>query len=299
MQLQVTRQFSNGLQFNAHYTWSKQIEMSNYNAQSNNGYGDSNANYFSNIRPDLYKTNRKVSTNDMPHRFVTSWVYDLPIGTGRLLDLKNGVLNSVIGGWRIAGSATIQSGLLSQISGGGTNSINGLPDLVNGASFEVPKELQKWYDGKTTVTLPSGRVITPCNRCFLKYNIDAFAGRVVAGPNGTQIPDLFWYGTAAAGYSGIRSPLTWSSNMSLEKTFRFRDRYSIEISAQASNVFNNTQLRGGINTSLGATVLPNTVSSNPTQNLKVGQLQNSGSFGTYGQSAYDPRQIEMVMKFRF
>lgn len=87
--------------------------------------------------------------------------------------------------------------------------------------------------------------------------------------------------------------------MSLEKTFRFRDRYSIEISAQASNVFNNTQLRGGINTSLGATVLPNTVSSNPTQNLKVGQLQNSGSFGTYGQSAYDPRQIEMVMKFRF
>jgi phosphomannomutase len=50
MQLQVTRQFSNGLQFNAHYTWSKQIEMSNYNAQSNNGYGDSNANYFSNIR---------------------------------------------------------------------------------------------------------------------------------------------------------------------------------------------------------------------------------------------------------
>ncbi|MFN7930070.1 MAG: hypothetical protein U0Y68_19530 [Blastocatellia bacterium] len=37
--------------------------MSNYNAQSNNGYADSNANYFANIRPDLYATNRKPSTN--------------------------------------------------------------------------------------------------------------------------------------------------------------------------------------------------------------------------------------------
>ncbi len=299
MQLQVTRQFANGLQFNAHYTWSKQIEMSNYNAQSNNGYGDSNSNYFSNIRPDLYRTNRKPSTNDMPHRFVASWVYDLPVGGGRLLDLKNSFLNAAIGGWRLGGSATIQSGLLSQISGGGTNSINGLPDLVAGVPFEVPKELQRWYDGKTSVTLPSGRVITPCNRCFLKYNIDAFAGRVVTGPNGTPIADLFWYGTAAAGYSRIRSPRFWNSNVALEKNFRFREKYSIEISAQATNVFNNTQLRGSINTSTGGTVLPNTVAANPTQNLKVGQLQSSGTFGTFGQSANDPRQIEMVMKFRF
>jgi hypothetical protein len=235
----------------------------------------------------------------MPHRFVSSWVYEMPIGGGRWIDLKNGALNSAIGGWRLGGSLSIQSGLLAQIAGGATNSINGLPDLVNGAAFEVPKELQKWYDGRTAVTLPSGRVITPCNRCFLKYNIDAFAGRVVTTPNGAVVPDLFWYGTAAAGYSGIRSPLVWSSNMSLEKTFRFRERYSIEVSAQASNVFNNTQFRGGINTSTGGTVLPATVTANPTQNLKVGQLQNSGSFGTFGQGAYDPRQIEMVMKFRF
>ncbi|MFN7930071.1 MAG: hypothetical protein U0Y68_19535 [Blastocatellia bacterium] len=86
------------------------------------------------------------------------------------------------------------------------NSINGLPDLVSGAAFEVPKELQKWYDGKTGHV--AERVITPCNRCFLKYNIDAFAGRVVTTPNGSQVADLFWYGTAAAGYTAIRSPNT-------------------------------------------------------------------------------------------
>ena len=34
------------------------------------------------------------------------------------------------------------------------------------------------------VTLPSGRVITPPNRTYLKYNPDAFVGRVVTTPNG-------------------------------------------------------------------------------------------------------------------
>jgi trimeric autotransporter adhesin len=298
-QAQVTRQFANGLQFNAHYTWSKIIEMSNYNAQSNNGYGDSNANYFANIRPEMFRTNRKVSTNDMPHRFVASWVYDLPIGEGKLLNLGGGVMNSILGGWRIGGSAQIQSGLVSQISGGGTNSINGLPDLVPGVPLEVPKELQKWYNGTTSVTLPSGRVITPCNRCFLKYNIDAFAGRITKGPNGVEIPDLFWYGTSAASFSAIRAPRTWNSNIALEKNFRLGERYSFNLSAQASNVFNNTQFRSSINTAMGGTVVPATITANPTQNLKVGQLQSSGTFGTYGLGTNDPRQIEVVMKFRF
>jgi hypothetical protein len=299
LQLQASRQFASGLQFNANYTWSKLIEMSNYNAQSNNGYADSNANYFANIRPDLYRTNRKVSTNDLPHRFVASWVYDLPIGNGRLIGLKNSVLNSIVGGWRVGGSAIIQSGLVSQISGGGTNSINGLPDLVPGVALEVPKELQRWYDGKTAVTLPSGRIITPCNRCFLKYNIDAFAGRIVTGPNGVAIPDLFWYGTSAAAFSAIRAPRTWNSNVSLEKNFKLTERFTASVSAQATNVFNNTQFRSAINTSQGGTVVPATVTANPTQNLKVGQLQSSGTFGTYGQITSDPRQIEMVMKLRF
>ena len=301
MQLQVTRQFAGGLQFNAHYTWSKLIEVSAYNAQNNSGVYVDNAdsNSFANVRPDLLRTNRKVSVNDLPHRFVASWVYDLPIGKGKLVDLKNSVLNSVLGGWRIGGSASIQSGLVSQINNGGTNSINNLPDLVPGVPFEVPKELQRWYDGRTSVTLPSGRVITPCNRCFLKYNIDAFAGRVVTTPNGSQVADLFWYGTASAGYSAIRSPRTWNSNVALEKNIKFGERYMLNLSAQATNVFNNTQFRSSINTSGGNTVLQATINANPTQNLKIGQLQNSSTFGTYGQRTADPRQIEIVMKLRF
>jgi trimeric autotransporter adhesin len=302
LQLSVTRQFASGLQLSAHYTWSKQMGDTRYNAQTNQGYADGGEiNYYPNLRPDLRHLNRKLTTNDIPHRAVVNWVYDLPFGKGSLFDAKQSVLNAIVGGWRLAGSFTAQSGFVFPISNGGTNSINGLPDRVSGIPLELPKELQRWYDGRTQVTLPSGRVITPCRNCFLKYNIDAFAGRVVTGPNGAAIPDLFWYGTSAATFGDLRSNPTWNTNLSLEKSFKVWERYSINLAAQATNLFNNTQFRPGLNTSFGATVLPATVTANPTLNLKVGQLLDNATntWGAYTQNTYDARQIELVMRVRF
>jgi outer membrane receptor protein involved in Fe transport len=301
LQLQLTRQFASGLQVGAHYTWSKQMATNRYNAQTNQGYADGGEiNYFSNLRPDLQRLNRKITTNDIPHRVVVNWVYDLPVGKGARFGVSQPLLKGILGGWRVAGSFTAQSGFVFPLSNGGTNSINGLPDRAPGAPLEVPRELQRWYDGKTTVTLPSGRNITPCKGCFLKYNIDAFIGRTVTTPNGSVVPDLFWYGASAATFGDMRSNSIWNANMSLEKSFKMRERYSVNVAAQVTNLFNNTQFKPGLNTSFGATVLPSTVAANPTLNLKVGQLlDTANTWGAYTQNTYDARQIEFVMKLRF
>jgi outer membrane receptor protein involved in Fe transport len=301
MQLQVTRQFASGLQFNAHYTWSKLIEFSSYNAANNQGYSDGGStNGFSNIRPEMWHLNRKLSTNDIPHRLVASWIYELPIGVGKLLDFRNSLANRLIGGWRIGGSFNASSGFVAPIANGGTNTINGLPDRVTGVPLELPKDLQKWYDGRTQVRLPSGRVITPCRGCFLKYNIDAFAGRIVTAPNGSVIPDLFWYGTSAATFDELRANSTWNVNLALEKSFKAWERLEFNLSAQTTNLFNHTQFKPGINASFGGTVLPATITANPTLNLKLGQLQDvANTWGAYTQNTYDPRQIELVLKIRF
>ena len=303
MQLQVTRQYAAGLQLNAHYTWSKQLASSRYNAQTNQGYSDGGeVNFFPYRRPDMFDLNRKITTNDMPHRLVASWVYDLPFGKdGRLWRTRHWAANALAGGWRFGGSFVAQSGFIFPLSNGGTNALNNLPDRREGVPLEVPKELQRWYDGRTTVTLPSGRQVTPCNGCFLKYNIDAFQGRVVRGPNGDEIADLFWYGNAAATYDELRSNPVWNANMSLEKSFRFGERYSLDLSAQATNVFNNVQFRPGINTSFGQTVTRAFVRANPTTTLRPGDLLDNAAntFGTFRQNAYDGRQVELVAKFRF
>ncbi|HXN21325.1 MAG TPA: TonB-dependent receptor [Candidatus Dormibacteraeota bacterium] len=299
LQLQVTRQFAGGLQLSGHYTFSKLMAMSRYNAQTNQGYSDGGANnYFPYLRPESYNLNRQITTNDVPHRVAVNWVYELPLGSGKHVDPHQAVLNAFVGGWGLAGSFTAQSGFVAPLSNGGTNSINTLPDRDPLFPLEVPQELQRWYDGKTTIILPSGRLVTPCNGCFLKYNIDAFKGRTVTTPNGKTVADILWYGTAAPSYGGIRSSSIWNVNISLEKSFKMRERYSLNFSAQATNLFNHTQFKPGINTSFGPTV----VTADPTLGLKVGQLQQpagDNTFGTYRQNAYDARQLELVMQFRF
>jgi hypothetical protein len=295
MQLQITRQYVRGLQLNAHYTWSKQLATTRYNAQTNQGYSDGgDTNYFPYIREDLRHNNRKLTTNDAPHRFVASWVYDLPLGRGGYLwdTAGSSVLSKLVGGWRLSGSFTAQSGFVGVISGG-TNALNNLPDRVPGIPIEVPKELQQWYDGRTTVTLPGGTRVTPCNGCFLKYNVEAFTARFVTLPNGTRAADIFWYGDAAATYGDMRSNSNWNVNMSLDKDFRWGERYTLNLSAQATNVFNHTQFRPGVNLAFGGTTL------NPAPGVVPGQSQNLNTFGTFTRNTYDARQIELALRFRF
>ena len=52
---------------------------------------------------------RAVSTADVPHRLVASYVYELPLGANRLI-LLSGVLNALAGGWQINGITTLSSG---------------------------------------------------------------------------------------------------------------------------------------------------------------------------------------------
>lgn len=288
---QVSRHFSNGLQFNAHYTWSKALDMAQTEAQQN-GFGDTGGYVISNLDLRNYRNNYRLSLTDVPHRFVASYVYELPFGSGKRFINKKGIARAVAGGWRVGGVTTLQSGYPIAITGGG--GITGRPDRVSGVPVEVPKELQRWYDGKTVVTLPSGRQIQPSAFTFLKYSSDAFSGRAVRMPNGTYQADIYYYGTAALDYGDIRGAGRNNWNLNLERTFRVRERIAIDFSAQFTNVFNHTQFRpnmagglGGVNT------LPN-----PTINVPIGALSDS-NFGTRSTDTFDPRQTEFQLKIRF
>ena len=325
LQIGVTHRFSAGFQMNANYTWSRLMAISRYNAQTNQGYGDYGANngtnnYYPYLRPSQFSLNNQISTNDVPHRLAVNWVYDLPVGRGKMVNTQNGWLDRLLGGWRVAGNFLDQSGFVEPLANGGSNGgtlsvnnpLNNLPDRVPGQPLEVPKALQHWYDGKTSVTLPDGRVITPCNGCFLKYNVDAFAARTITTAAGKLLPDNFWYGNAQPSYDDLRSDPRWNVNLTLEKNFKIGERYNLSLAAQATNLFNHTQFRPNINTQFGPTFLAPTAAS-----AKVGQLQDfangtTNTWGAYqlpinnasgnnagGQAIYDPRQVEIVAHFTF
>jgi hypothetical protein len=93
----VSHQFSHGLFFKAAYTFSKNLD--NYPAST--GF-DINGNAAGNqFIEDL---NKGLSDQDIRHRLVITYVYDLPSPKeGRLL-------KTVLGGWSLSGIATLQSG---------------------------------------------------------------------------------------------------------------------------------------------------------------------------------------------
>jgi hypothetical protein len=158
----------------------------------------------------------------------------------------------------------------------------------------LPENLWGWYDGRTPVTLPSGRIITPPARTYLKYNPDAFAGRVVRTPNGAIVADQFWYGNAAITYDEIRTDNRFNIDMSIRREFALPNALRLELAADAMNILNHTQFSGSYTGALGGTV----TTANPALGLVPG-MGNSNSYGTLGMGTYNPRQIMLRITLRF
>jgi hypothetical protein len=53
---------------------------------------------------------KRISPFDHPNRFVTAVSYDLPVGKGRALNISNRWLNMLVGGWKVNGTYTYQTG---------------------------------------------------------------------------------------------------------------------------------------------------------------------------------------------
>jgi trimeric autotransporter adhesin len=293
--VRLSRRLSNGLQFDTHYTWSKSIDNASSEAMNLIANETGDPPDFDPTRPNL---TRKLSYTDAPHRWVMSFVYELPFGKGGSLYINNPVLRSIVGGWRIGGAGVIQSGFPIAIKTGGNGSLNNRPDRVAGQPIELPKSYQRWYTGSVndrTVTLPSNRKYTVCNNCYLKYNPDAFtAGRVIERPGGGYMIDRYWFGNAALTYDDIRTDMRHNWDIGISRIFSMGENLRLEVGADAQNVFNRTQF------------LPNVWGrdlGNPNLNSTSGTvgIGTNTSFGTINpyNGTYSPRQIELRMKLSF
>jgi hypothetical protein len=151
----------------------------------------------------------------------------------------------------------------------------------------LPKSYQHWYNGVQSVTLPCGVTVTPGNYTFLKYNACAFKGETVTTPNGSIVPDMYWHGNAAETNGDIRGPGRTNVDLTLRRTFRINDRFSLEVAGEATNVLNHAELNTIENGSLGSTQTVN----NPGAGEVVGY--GGGAYGTIGRGTFDPRQITM------
>ncbi|MEO8592663.1 MAG: TonB-dependent receptor [Candidatus Solibacter sp.] len=289
LQAHVSRAMSNGFLMDISYTWAKELDNTNNKEGDPGGTIGGTALDLKNL-----KNNVRFGGSDLKHRMTGVFLYDLPFGAGKAFDPSNKVLRQLISGWQTGSALTLQSGFPIYISGASDGALITRPDRIDGVPLEVPKELQKWYDGNTKVTLPNGRVVQPTKNTFLKYYSGAFQGRYVTLPNGKFGAAQNWVGTIAGNFNDLRGPGRFNLDMSLRRTIKLREKMGLEISAEASNLLNNSQQSGSYSGGLGAT----TVTPNPAIGLQAG-MGNSETFGTIGTGTFPAREVVMQMRLRF
>jgi trimeric autotransporter adhesin len=300
--VRASRRFADGWQVDAHYTWSKSLD--NTQSEAMGLIANETIGFIDFIDPTRLSSYRKISVTDVPHRFVVSFAYDLPFNKGGMFYINNKFLRNIVGGWRIAGAGMIQSGFPIEIRPVSNGSLNLRPIRVPDQPLELPKSYQRWYNSRNpadrTVTLPSGRKFTVCERCYLKYNPDAFkSGQTIEDPRnrGRYITDRYWFGDAAYTYNEIRTERRNNWDISLSRSFALGENTSLEIAADAQNIFNHTQFgASAIGRDLGGPNL-NLTDPNGTP-LGASTDSNFGSIRA-SEGTYSPRQIEIRIKLSF
>jgi hypothetical protein len=114
---------------------------------------------------------------------------------------------------------------------------------------------------------------------------------------------MYWYGDSANTQGDIRGPGRTNVDLTLRRQFPLKERFKLEISAEATNLANHAELSSVWSGALGST---NTV-SNPSNGQVVGYgvspspstSNPGGAFGTLGMNTFDPRQIVLNGRITF
>jgi hypothetical protein len=152
--LKVTKRFSGGLSVISSYTYAKSMDnTSGIRVQGFDTLYPQNSGCLS--------CERGLSSFNVKHRFVTSVLYDLPVGKGKGLNIANPVLDAVVGGWQLGGVWTAQTGLPQVISIGGVDrSATGVgydrPNATGSSAYVSNPTPSRWYDPAAFVEAPAG-----------------------------------------------------------------------------------------------------------------------------------------------
>ena len=157
-----------------------------------------------------------LASYDIKHRFVISYLYELPFGHNRRF--ASGVsplVNAIIGGWQFNGITTIQSGTPLSITANNTAGIFGARTQPNN-------------NGQDPVL--DGPVSERLNRYF---DTSVYSQ-----------PAAFTFGNEPVFSPVLRSPGVRNFDLSLFKNFELRRTTMLQFRVEALNAFNNVQFSG-------------------------------------------------------
>jgi hypothetical protein len=217
LQLKVVKRMQNGLQFLGSYTWSKLI--SNVNAQ------EAPIGTTDNTTPQNYynlAAEKAISELDQPQNFVFNAVYELPFGQGKhyLAGVGRG-MDKLVGGWKVSGIWTEQSGFPLTFSAPGVGA-GTRPNLIAG----VDPRIHGKRSSLDITGIDTGSACAANSNCGW-FNVGAFT-----------TPQPYTFGTVPRSWAYVRGPGVQNLDATLQKDFTFRDAMRMELRADMFNVTN-------------------------------------------------------------
>ena len=230
----LRKRMSHGVQADAHYTWSRTRDM----ATHSNGGGATMDNY------DIWRDYGPANW-DIPHRFVASYLYDVPF----LKDSSNAFLKYVVAGWQVSGVTTIQSGSPVNITLSTDRAnigITGLqrPDLIGA----IPA--MNCQPNSAGATDAARRQLINC------YDQAAFA-----------LPAQFTFGNTSRNV--LRGPKFSTTDLSFMKNIPVGAQARFQVRVEVFNIFNQVNY-GNPNASYGAAAFGSITSAGSMRQIQLG-----------------------------
>jgi len=158
LQGSLTRQMHNGLSLRAAYTYSRSLDNTPQELESNSGDPPNGRNYNA-----WYGT----SDFDVPHRVSVSYVYEPPFGHGKSM-FNTGVLSWILGDWQTSGVYTFYSGHPFQAKWGSESSqldpygfATAVPNTVGKVHYLKSQSCWFYMSRNGACSAPGGSVTDP------------------------------------------------------------------------------------------------------------------------------------------
>jgi hypothetical protein len=213
MSAALNKRFANGLQFQASYMWTRDLsDAAGYAPSSITTEGDAiTSNRF---HPGLDYGNVAF---DRRNRFLTTFLYELPVGKGKPFLANNHLLDPAVGGWQVGGVVVLQGGaFLTPYEVNTDPAGTGLLQNNGSARASMVSGQQVYHPAQIAGSDPT----------FL--NVNAFTDPPANGGN---------FGNLGVG--SILGPGTENVSMSLVKATPLWEGATFHFGAEAANLLNH------------------------------------------------------------
>lgn len=223
-QFNLSKRFSRNMGFNAAYTWSKLLDNGSELYTFNNT--TSNA-----AIPAAFGgqgLEKGLSLYDRTHRFVVSYVYEIPV-----MKSQAGFLGRIAGGWSIGGVTTLESGVpLNVTNGADADGLGGSLDRPNvnpaGQDKVRARPDAASATGYVNPDLPGNPPIDPATARYI-------------GLKSCDTTNFASCITGNAGRNLERTPALNYTNANVMKSIRLTERFRMEFRTEFYNIFNKPQ----------------------------------------------------------